>query len=178
RTRAEWERMTRQLLGENADPFLRIKRGGYAWAGTAVLYDAGDGGGNIWTIAGHEGWHQFTQRTFKQSLPTWLEEGIATLCEGQRWTAAGVVLVPTENPERRAQLSQLLRSRGLKGIERLVLEAPADLAAESSSEALGYYAQVWALGLMLREHRREQLARCVLDANKGRMAEQIVSVLG
>jgi len=178
RTRGQWERMTRQLLGDDAAPFLRIQRGGYAWGGAAVLYEAGDGGGTLWSIAAHEGWHQFTQRTFKQSLPTWLEEAIATLCEGQRWkNAEGVEFIPRDNPERHTQLAALHRSGRLRSVERLLLDSPADLAARHHDAALDYYAQVWALGLMLRERHPAQLAQCVEDAACGNQSERLVLLL-
>lgn len=177
RTRAEWERWTRQTLGDAAGPFLSIRRGGYAWAGTAVLFDIG--AADTMAIAAHEGWHQFTQRTFTQPLPAWLEESIATLCEGQRWIGGGGELVrfdPADNPIRREQLTRIVASGRLRSVERLVLEVPANLAAEQSDAAVDYYAQVWALGLMLRE--QTALSACVHDAASGRLGERIVAVLG
>lgn len=177
RTRAEWERWTRQTLGDAAGPFLSIRRGGYAWAGTAVLFDIG--AADTMAIAAHEGWHQFTQRTFTQPLPAWLEESIATLCEGQRWIGGGGELVrfdPADNPIRREQLTRIVASGRLRSVERLVLEVPANLAAEQSDAAVDYYAQVWALGLLLRE--QTALSACVHDAASGRLGEKIVAVLG
>lgn len=177
RTRGEWERWTRQTLGDAAGPFLSIRRGGYAWAGTAVLFDIGSA--DTMAIAAHEGWHQFTQRTFAQPLPAWLEESIATLCEGQRWIGGGGEMVrfdPGDNPTRREQLARVVAAGRLRSIERLVLEIPANLAAEQSDASVDYYAQVWALGLLLRG--RPSLSACVHDAAAGRLGEKIVAVLG
>lgn len=177
RTRAEWERWTRQTLGESAEAFLQIRRGGFAWGGTAALFDIG--AADTMAIAAHEGWHQFTQRTFAQPLPTWLEESIATLCEGQRWIGGGDVAVqfdPSDNPIRREQLRRLVQAGQLRSVQRLVLEVPAYLASESSAAATDYYAQVWALGLMLREDTA--LSTCVHDAAAGRLGAKIVAVLG
>jgi hypothetical protein len=185
RTRAEWERMTRQLLGENAGPFLRIERGGYAWGGVAVLFDLDAGRGasrDTLSLVAHEGWHQFTQATFKQPLPPWLEEGLATLCEGYRWTGGDTVATfsPADNTERRTRLARIVAAGRLRSVQSLVLDLPADLAAGRSGAALDYYAQVWALALHLREDPRYAgaLASCVEDARDGRLGARIVEVLG
>jgi hypothetical protein len=200
RTRAEWERFTRQMLGgggggggDAAAPFLRIQRGGYAWAGTAVLFDLDGpspsaarsrGTRDTMAIAAHEGWHQYTQRTFKQPLPTWLEEGLATLCEGHRWIGGPQVVEfrPHDNPERRTQLARVIAAGRFKSIEHLVLDTPADLAAEVHDDAIDYYAQVWALALFLRSdptgRHAADLRACIEDASAGRMAARIVEILG
>ncbi len=90
--RSQWRSLTRSLLGKQADPYLQIQRGGYAWGGRAVLMDLSqasspetpyvDPDRDTLLIAAHEGWHQYTQRTFRQPLPVWLEEGLATVMEG------------------------------------------------------------------------------------------------
>lgn len=186
RARAEWERMTRQLLGERAGPFLRIQRGGYAWGGVAVLFDL-DGGGasrDTLSLVAHEGWHQFTQATFRQPLPPWLEEGLATLCEGYRWTGGTPVALfePLSNPERRARLTRLVREGRFRSVQSLVLDTPADLAANAGGGALDYYAQVWALAAYLAGgdggRYADSLSACVQDARRGELGETIVRVLG
>ena len=40
-SRPQWELLTRQLLGERAGIYLKIPRGGHAWAGRSVLYNIG-----------------------------------------------------------------------------------------------------------------------------------------
>jgi hypothetical protein len=86
------------------------------------------------------------------------------------------------NPERREQLARAMAAGRLKSIERLVLETPADLAAEESEQAVDYYAQVWAVGLYLKDGAMGRhaggLRRCVEDAAAGRMGQRIVEVLG
>lgn len=187
RTRPEWERMTRQLLGESAGPFLRIRRGGYAWGGVAVLFDLDGGGGasrDTLSLIAHEGWHQFTQATFGQPLPPWLEEGLATLCEGYTWTGGPSVVSfePMHNPERRRRLAGVLDGGRFRGIQSIVLNAPADLAAGDSGGALDYYAQVFALAAYLSNgdggRHADSLSECLEDARTGRLGDTIVRVLG
>ncbi len=183
RHRSEWERLTQQLLGEDAGPFLRISRGGYAWAGNAVVLDLGLH--DTLTILAHEGWHQYTQRTFRQPLPAWLEEGIAALCEGRR---PGLDHDPRHNPERRNQLARLAAAGRLRTLERLALlpgvpgESPtaANVASDTGSlPPLDYYAQAWGAAMFLRDGAHaESLRRCVADACAGAMAARIVESLG
>ncbi|MBX3385456.1 MAG: hypothetical protein KF768_02690 [Phycisphaeraceae bacterium] len=113
RERAQWRSLTRTLLGPQAGPYLRINRGGYAWGGRAVLMDLSppsspgtdgmtgelDPHRDTLIVAAHEGWHQYTQRSFRQPLPVWLEEGFATVMEGlidqSSWRTRTTSLRPT-----------------------------------------------------------------------------------
>jgi len=82
-TRPQWERLTQRVMGDEADVYLKIQRGGFSANGKAVLYDIGPR--DTFAITAHEGWHQYTQRTFRSPLPVALEEGLATYMEGFRW---------------------------------------------------------------------------------------------
>src|SRR5262249_15846217 len=64
--------LTTQRMGDRAGMFLRIQRGGFASGGVGYFWDIGPR--DTLAIAAHEGWHQYTQRTFRQPLPVWLEE--------------------------------------------------------------------------------------------------------
>lgn len=176
RTRAQWRSLTRSLLGAQAEPYLRITRGGYAWGGRSVLMDlssdeaeqdstatgqiAGDAVQanpisyrDTLLIAAHEGWHQYTQRTFRQPLPVWLEEGMATVMEGlvdQAERAAGQTSLrastpqrgspsseavlrnsepvwPPPNPERRSDLADIVRANKLLPLSDLLSASPSEL---------------------------------------------------
>ncbi|MFA6043970.1 MAG: hypothetical protein WC718_03205, partial [Phycisphaerales bacterium] len=82
-TRPQWTRVTQRVMADQAEVYLRIQRGGFAAGGKAILYDIGPR--DTFAIAAHEGWHQYSQSTFRTPLPTSLEEGLATYMEGFRW---------------------------------------------------------------------------------------------
>jgi hypothetical protein len=201
RTRGQWLELTRRLLGEQAGPFLMIQRGGYAWGGKAVLFDIGTQ--DTFAIAAHEGWHQYTQRAFKQPLPAWLEEGLATYMEGHKWLPGGEPeFRPWANPERFDELRRAAAAGRLMSLEQLLEVAPTGFLSaaragrgggETSPDAAVYYAQVWALTLFLFEHSRPrggdagavdagpgQLSRLLADAvsGDGRMDRAVSALLG
>lgn len=191
-TRGQWEMLTKQLMGDNAETYLRIQRGGYASGGRGVFYDIG--ASDTLSIAGHEGWHQYTQRTFAEPLPVWLEEGIATTMEGYRWEASGPSLVGWANTERfdqlraaeaRGTLMPLLQLFDTSPQELLSPRSMAEVEAEGKrapDAALTYYAQIWALVHFLREGEggkyRGALNRAVNDAAAGRMGSVMSVAIG
>jgi hypothetical protein len=181
-SRAQWELLTKQLMGEQAGAYLQIPRGGYASGGRAVLYDVGSAG--TMAIAAHEGWHQYTQRAFRQGLPIWLEEGIATYMEGHRWEGARPVFLGWSNVERFDQLRAASAKGELMPLRALLDTAPQDLLSRSvrAEPALTYYAQVWALVHFLREdeggRHRAALRRLVEDAALGGLRRALATRLG
>ncbi len=183
RTRAQWESLTRALTGPRAPVYLRIPRGGYAFDGKGVFFDIGPY--DTLAIAGHEGWHQYTQSTFKQPLPLWLEEGIATYFEGFRWHPSDrtlPVFLPWSNPERFDMLRTLAADDRLMPLDELLVSRPQDLIRSADGRTLGYYAQVWALTLFLHEGAgakyRSLLARLLADAAEGRLGQTLRDSLG
>lgn len=186
--RPQWVRFTQRLMGDQADPFLRIQRGGYSTRGKAVLYDVGMR--DTFSLASHEGWHQFTQRTFQQPLPTWLEEGIATYMEGFRWDqkSGGVNFLPWANVERFEQLRTACTSGTLMPVRELLSTSPQQLLGAGrlkqagAEAALTYYAQVWSLVHFLREGAggkyREELAGLLRDASRGQLDQRLLSAGG
>jgi hypothetical protein len=145
-TRPQWESLTRQVMGDSAAPYLRIQRGGFASGGRALLFSIGHR--DTLAIAAHEGWHQYTQRTFKHELPLWLEEGIATYMEGfipDPVHPEFPLFRPWANPERFEQLATSHRAGRLMPLTQLLETSPASLLASDTDLALTYYAQAWAL---------------------------------
>lgn len=194
-TRGQWETLTRQLMGDAAPTYLRIQRGGFASGGRGVFYDIGTA--DTLSIAGHEGWHQYTQRTFREALPIWLEEGIATTMEGYRWEGGGASFLSWANTERFDQLRSAAARDSLMSLTDIFQSSPQELLAPQSADeaaarprsrrrpndtALTYYAQIWALVNFLREGEggkyREGLTHLVNDAAEGRMGRTIASKLG
>jgi hypothetical protein len=170
--RPQWEALTRQLMGEQASPFLKIERGGYSSGGRAVLLPLGPR--DTFAIAAHEGWHQYTQRAFKDPLPAWLEEGLACTFEGlvpdpadpSRW-----LLSPADNPERLAQLRAAAAGHRLLSLSQLCDTTPESLLNAPPDDALTWYAQVWALARFMRDDPRYSPALHTLlsDAATGRL---------
>jgi hypothetical protein len=184
--RADWERLTRQLLGPSAGPYLEIGYGGYAFGSRAVLFDIG--AASTLAVAAHEGWHQYTQATFAQPLPIWLEEGVATYMEGHRWSGPigpggpTAVFLPWANLERFDQLRDAAAANRLMPLQMLLEEAPQSLVGRVDDAALTYYAQLWAMVHFLAEGdagaHRPALERALADAANGRMADTLSTSFG
>ena len=183
-SRAEWARLTRDLLGEDrAARYLHIERGGFADDARAVLFDIGLH--DTLSIAVHEGWHQYTQSAFAEPLPAWLDEGLATLMEGFRWEAQRPdrpVFLPWANVERFDHLRAAWARGQTVPLATLLESRPEDLIRASSDGTLTYYAQVWALAHFLNEgdgaRYRDALRRLLLDAADGRLRRAVQAHLG
>ena len=81
--RGEWAKFTKDRTGADAAVYLQINRGGYTVRDWYVAYFIGDMG--TYSVAAHEGWHQFIARHFKSRPPPFLEEGLACMFEEVRW---------------------------------------------------------------------------------------------
>ena len=150
-TRDEWARYTQHRLGDDAATYLKMGRGGFTTAGEAVLYDIGPR--DTLAIAAHEGWHQYSQTTFRTALPVWLEEGIACYMEGFRMPPGAVVptFLPWRNAERYSELRSAFRKGRLPSLREFLEGSPQASLAVSRDAQLAYYAQAWALVHFLRE---------------------------
>jgi hypothetical protein len=181
--RPQWTRMTQRFMGDQAETYLQIQRGGFASGGRAILYDIGPR--DTFAIAAHEGWHQYTQKTFKNPLPVTLEEGVATYMEGFRWESMGSDkpnFLPWSNWERYEQLRVAERNGKLVPLDKLMHSTPQELMAGDPDSALVYYAQVWALIHFLDEGGNGQYHQALLaivsDAANGRLVPRIQKELG
>jgi hypothetical protein len=182
-TRPQWERLTQRMMGADADVYLQIQRGGFSARGRAILFDIGPR--DTFAIAAHEGWHQYTQSTFREALPTSFEEGLAAYMEGFRWRGqdrSQPTFMPWANFERFIQLREARSANALMPLERVVRETPQGLMHEGQEQVLTYYAQVWALIHFLAEGdggvHRPALNRMIDDAAAGRLTERVRDALG
>ena len=182
-SRPQWESMTRTVAGNQAETYLRIPRGGFALRGKGVYYDIGPR--DTLSIAAHEGWHQYTQSTFQQPLPLWLEEGIAAYYEGFRWDRSDNTLpifLPWSNPQRFDTLRKAHAEDRLIPLSRLLVSRPQDLIQHTDGRALTYYAQAWALTHFLHEGEnakyRDDLARLLQDAATGDLGPTVTGRIG
>jgi hypothetical protein len=180
KNRPQWERVTKQLMGPQADSLLKIPRGGYASRGIGVYYDIGIF--DTLAIAGHEGWHQYTQKVFREPLPVWLEEGIATYMEGHRWVQTTPVFRPWANVQRFDQLRKAYERRELLPLQDLLESRPQDFLEFADDRVLTFYAQLWALVHFLNEGEdgrySEALSRLLTDAAEGRISRRLGETLG
>ncbi|GIW74829.1 MAG: hypothetical protein KatS3mg103_1351 [Phycisphaerales bacterium] len=151
--RAQWASFTQASVDPSAGPLLAIEVGGYAVGGRAVFFALPQNDRLLTLrIAAHEGWHQYVQRAFVQRPPIWADELLAVLAEGVSIDPQGRVRFdPADNPQRREHLAQVLAEDRWRSLPELLTLNPADLLAQDPSLAVDYYAQLWALGLHLRE---------------------------
>lgn len=177
-TRQQWQRLTLRMLGPSGVPVTYIERGGFTSAGRSYLFDIGQA--DTFAIASHEGWHQFSQSTFKERLPITLEEGLATFFEGHRWIGSDVVFLPWANLERFDRLRDASAVRGADGfipLEELMEASPQSLMTRGSQAPLTYYAQAWALIHFLREGEggrfRTPFEMMVADAAAGTLSKRV-----
>ncbi|MFO0874618.1 MAG: hypothetical protein U0575_11695 [Phycisphaerales bacterium] len=177
--RSEWAAHTKRRMPRDADTYLAIGRGGYTTDGESALFDIGRE--DTFTIALHEGWHQFTQTVFKDRLPVWLEEGIACWMEGMRFRreSAAPTFMPWRNVERFGELREAARSGRLVPFAELLKSTPQEALGQGKGTLLTYYAQVWALVHFLNEGEggryRDALRQVVADAAAGRLVARLVN---
>lgn len=178
--RPQWTRLTLELLGREGERYTSIPRGGFATGGRAFLWDIGVF--DTLAIAAHEGWHQYTQRTFLEGLPIYLEEGIATYMEGHRWLGASPTFQPWANVERFDQLRSAVGKKEIRPLRELLSSAPQDLLMRTGDAALNYYAQVWAFTHFLDEgaggRHAAAFRRLVRDAAEGRLTATLTASIG
>ncbi len=186
--RSQWEAFTIDFMGNRAKQYLQIGRGGYATGGRAVFYDIGVY--DTLSIAAHEGWHQFVQRSFNDVLPIWADEGLATFMEGHEFRRDKAYFHPWMNTTRHDELRRALRRDQLFSLADLLDIDPADLLGNTTQQSdtnrrgrqskpiLIYYAQVWALLHFLNSSEngkyQERLQLLINDAQSGRMNARVL----
>ena len=181
--RSQWDLLTKRLMGVAAGTLSNIERGGYASRGIGVYFDLGLH--DTLAIAAHEGWHQYTQRVFRDPLPIWLEEGMATYMEGHRWVLGGhdePEFMAWANMERFDRLRDAVNAGREISLVRLLGMRPQDELGSGGEGLLDFYAHVWALAHFLDEAEdaryRTQLCELLTDAASGNLRKVLVAELG
>ncbi len=176
--RAQWESIVTQLLGARSDLVAGMNRGGFTLHGRSILYEIGSH--DTFVLLAHEGWHQFAQASFKEPLPIWLDEGLATWFEGHRWKGTAPLFTPRDNPDRMTALRNAARSGALIPLDQLVNTLPQHWIAKGGDWPLTYYAQVWALTRFLLEDstRREAIAHVLMLASRGQLRTELSRRIG
>lgn len=152
-TRGQWEAFTRSFAGNDARVYLQIQRGAYTLNGIIVAYNIGRK--QTFSVIGHEGWHQFNQRLFVYRLPSWLDEGIATLFETCNYTQGRFVFEPSRNLMRLGSLKETLLAKQVIPLRQLITLNPGQvLNGHGNDDAVvAFYAQNYALVRFLREYK-------------------------
>ena len=174
--RRQWRNAVRIVIPNMADQLQNLGRGGFTIRSVAVLYDIDPPGRcrDTLALAAHEAWHQVTQRIFKDQLPEWLEEGLATRMEGLQIDATGVQPDPSYNPERHRRLRWMVYTKRLRHLREFLADDPYAALERSREELLDYYAQAWAFATFLVEAdsaTRAGVGKLLSDALHGRMRQ-------
>ena len=178
--RRQWKNKTRMILPDKAQSFEGIGRGGFTTNGIAVLYDIDGYGWHRDTLAlgAHEGWHQYVQVTFKDQLPAWLDEGVATTMEGFSWRRGGLTFLTAANRERWGRLRECVYENRLLPLDMLLSAHPERFLDGRKQTLLDYYAQIWALTRYLDEAEdgryRDQIGNALLLAANGDLYRQLL----
>jgi hypothetical protein len=148
--RKQWEDFTKEWAGKNAELYCKIKSGAYCLNGACVAYNIGRE--KTFSVLGHEGWHQFNSRFFKYRLPSWIDEGVATLFEANRYEKGNFYFEPSRNLLRLGALKQTIQNQNMLSLEKLVSLNPGEVISyQDRSNVMGFYAQTYALVRFLRE---------------------------
>jgi len=171
-SRREWDAMTVAVLGEGT-PARRLEAGGYCYKGKCFLWQVG--GTGTFSVAAHEGLHQFLYHRLRDGLPMWLEEGLCVLTEGHQFDGNAVRFLPEHNPARFNSLRSAILREGWIPLRDLLVMDSTDAVSGGTQRAVGYYGQLWALALMLREKPayRAGLSHLMADAAAGKLHEAL-----
>ena len=167
--RQQWAIMTERVTGANSRLYLSIENGGYCYRGVCVLWDMGHFA--TFSIASHEGLHQFFHHRLANGLPAWAEEGLCVLAEGFSLGTRTVSFDPRNNALRITDLR-----RGISGgrwipLEKLLAGDAGDHIKNQPDIAAEYYGQLWAMLGFIRadEVYRAGLERMIADAAAGKL---------
>ena len=148
-TRGQWAGYTKNNAGPDAAIYLRINRGGYTAGDRYVAYFIGDLG--TWSVAAHEGFHQYVARHFKHRPPPFLEEGLACLFEDVSWEGGLPRWNLSTNPARENGLRKTVIRGVLLPLDRLCTMHAGQVVSTSGAQIEGFYAQSWAFARFLWE---------------------------
>jgi hypothetical protein len=147
-TRQEWDAFSHRLSPRNARIYRRIRSGAYCKEDIIVAYYIRRA--YTLSILAHEGLHAFVHRRFPGDLPAWLNEGLATYCEGYHYGLSQPKFTPDRNEFRLNSLRESLLADILVPLRRLLSTHSARIVRDTSPTVLSYYAQVWGLVVFLR----------------------------
>ena len=163
RKRSEWAAFTSQNTGADAAIYLQITRGGYTIGDWFVSYYVDDRA--TFSVAAHEGWHQYVARHFKGRLPPFLEEGTACMFERVVFSGDLPRWDLSINPNRAQGLRQAIEKNVLFPLDKLCAMHAGDVVHLPGDKIEAFYAQNWAF------------ARFLWDAGDGRYRDRFKKLL-
>ena len=171
-TRAEWALLTKNVVRVHKEIFLSIQAGGFCYDGICLFWDIG--GFSTFSLSAHEGLHQFLHFRLRNHLPMWVEEGLCVSAEGYEMNGNTVRFTPDRNPFRFRSLRRGIVEGYWIPLDKL-LPMDAGDAVSNTDRAVSYYAQLWALSILLRTHPSysPQFRRLLTDAAAGRFREAL-----
>jgi hypothetical protein len=152
--RSEWAEFTSRHTGADAAIYLQITRGGYTIGDWFVSYYVGDTA--TYSVASHEGWHQYVARHFKGRLPPFLEEGTACMFENVHFVGDLPRWDLSRNPNRAIGLRNAIENQKLWPLEKLVSMHAGDVVQLPGDRIEAFYAQNWAFARFLWEYNNGQ----------------------
>ena len=168
-TRDQWAAFTREHTGEDSRIYLRVNRGGYTVGDWFVAYWIGEAA--TYSVAAHEGWHQYVARHLKGRLPPFLEEGMACLFEQVQWDGELPRWDLSANHARLASLRSAEAGQKLYPLEQLVRMHAGQVVGKPPSQIEAFYAESWAFARFLHDgsdgRNRPALRRMLTDAARG-----------
>jgi len=170
-SRSEWAAFTENHTGEDAAIYLRVNRGGYTVGDWFVAYWIGDVA--TFSVAAHEGWHQYVARHLRDRLPPFLEEGLACLFEQMRWEGALPRWDLARNQPRLASLRAAVDANELYPLAQLVRMHAGQVVGKRNAQIEAFYAECWGFARFLQDAEggryRPALRRMLADAARGRL---------
>ena len=168
-TRPEWAVVTREVTQPNHEVYLGIENGGYCFRGVCVFWDMHHPA--TFSIAAHEGLHQFFHYQLRDRLPAWTEEGLCTLAEGMTLAGSSVRFDPSANASRLLDLRRALASQRYIPLAELLEGDAGDHVTKKLSQGPEYYGHLWALLSFIRsdEVTNSGLQKMLSDAAAGRL---------
>jgi hypothetical protein len=151
--RMGWEQFTRVFTGPDAETYLKIREGAYVYNGICIAYNIGRE--QTFSVIGHEGWHQFNQGYFTYRLPSWLDEGVATLFETCRYKQGVFEFRPQDNLMRLVTLRKVMQKERMISVADLISLNPVQVLdgyGNDTDAAMTFYAQTYAMVRFLREY--------------------------
>jgi hypothetical protein len=148
--RTEWAQFTAQHTGADAAIYLQITRGGYTIGDWFVSYFVGENA--TYSVASHEGWHQYVARHFKGRLPPFLEEGTACMFENVKFIGNLPRWDLSLNPNRALGLRNAIEDRKLWPLEKLITMHAGDVVRLPGDRIEAFYSQDWAFARFLWEY--------------------------
>ncbi len=170
-TRDQWAQFTRHSTGPDAAIYLHINRGGYTVGDWYVAYFIGDVG--TFSVAAHEGFHQYAARHFRNRIPPFLEEGIACMFEDIRWDGTAPWWDMQVNSGRFSSLRTAIDQKRLFTLKQLSMIHAGQVVNGPPGRIAAFYGQSWAFTRFLCDGEggryRRGLQRMMADAAAGRL---------